>query len=120
MYILPGILIFIAILVLVVLIRMVLRRKAVLKALRKNVILLDVRSSKEFDEGSLEGAVNIPVDEIESRLDELHFGQCYLVFCSHGIRSLKARSILRKNGFLNVINGGAKHELEQLQEKLSS
>lgn len=120
MNILSIIFIFLVMMFLIVLIRNVLSRKVIFKALKNDVTLLDVRSQEEFAQGTLDGAVNIPVDEIKPRLDGLNFEQHYIVFCSHGIRSLKARSILRKNGFLNVVNGGAKDQLEKNREKLSS
>ena len=113
MYFLIGFFILLSAIILVVLVWFLPSRKVISRAVKNEAILLDVRSQREFEDGSLQGALNIPVDEIESRLEELNFEQNYIVFCSHGIRSLKARSVLRKNDFSNVVNGGAKDRLER-------
>lgn len=72
----------------------------------KNVILLDVRSKQEYDEGHLKGAINIPVYELEYRAEEeLKNKQCVLIaYCSAGIRSKRAIAILRKKGYRNLYN----------------
>jgi len=72
----------------------------------KNVILLDVRSKQEYDEGHLKGAINIPVYELEYRAgSELKNKQCVLIaYCSAGIRSRRAIEILRKMGYKNLYN----------------
>lgn len=68
--------------------------------------LVDVRTPQEFASGSVKGAINIPVDEMESRLTELNRDAEIVVFCRSGSRSSRAASILEKNGFKNVVNGG--------------
>jgi len=81
-------------------------------AARPGVILLDVRTSEEFsgrsDEkfGHLKNAINIPVQQLESRLAELKDGKNkeIIVYCSHSHRSPRASHILTENGFTNVKN----------------
>lgn len=72
----------------------------------QNVILLDVRSKQEYDEGHLKGAINIPIYELEYRAEnELKNKQCVVIaYCSAGIRSRKALGILRKLGYQNLYN----------------
>ena len=72
----------------------------------QNVILLDVRSKQEYDEGHLKGAINIPVYELEYRVEnELKDKQCIIIaYCSAGMRSRKAIEILRKLGYKNLYN----------------
>ena len=69
-----------------------------------NSILLDVRSPQEFKEGHLNGAINIPLYELEScctcKLKEKDV--IIIVYCQSGIRSKKAIKILNKNGFKNI------------------
>ncbi|MDD5435508.1 MAG: rhodanese-like domain-containing protein, partial [Nitrospira sp.] len=59
-----------------------------------------------FKEGHIEGAVNIPVSELESRLGELSRDKSIIVYCRSGSRSRSAADILVKNGFTQVYNMG--------------
>ncbi len=72
----------------------------------KNVLILDVRTREEFLEGHIKGAVNIPVNEVEKRLDELkkYKNSEIIVYCRSGRRSKIASEILVKNGFKRVYN----------------
>ena len=69
--------------------------------------LLDVRTEAEFHRGHIDGAVNIPIDDLRSRLDEIPRQQTLLVYCLTGIRSYYACRILRQSGFdaLNFSGG---------------
>lgn len=75
-------------------------------------ILLDVRTKEEFegkadpDFGTLKRAVNIPVQELASRLPELekYKGSEIIVYCSHSHRSPQAAYLLTQNGFTRVLN----------------
>ncbi len=78
--------------------------------------LIDVRSVKEFSNGSIEGAINIPHDEIVSSLKELDKANNYITFCSQGVRSVIAKKILQKQGY-SSFNGGA---IGSLKQKLKS
>ena len=71
--------------------------------------LLDVRTSQEFSTGSIPGAVNIPVDELRSRLDELPRDREIAAYCQVGQRGYLATRILRQSGFpASNIGGGYK------------
>lgn len=69
-----------------------------------NSYLLDVRTRAEFEAGHIEGAVNIPVDEIRNRLDEIPTGKRIDIYCEAGLRGYLANRILRQNGFNEVFN----------------
>lgn len=70
-------------------------------------MLLDVRTPKEFGEGTIPGAVNIPVDELRARLGELPKDKELLVFCRVGLRGHVASRILTQAGFRNRnLSGG--------------
>ena len=64
--------------------------------------LLDVRSPGEFASGHIEGAVNIPVDELGRRLGELQKDGAVVVYCQSGMRSARARRLLEEHGFAQV------------------
>ena len=59
--------------------------------------VLDVRSAAEHAKGGCPGSINVPVDELRDRLDELPDGEL-LVHCGVGIRSHVAVSLLRAAG----------------------
>jgi glyoxylase-like metal-dependent hydrolase (beta-lactamase superfamily II)/rhodanese-related sulfurtransferase len=64
--------------------------------------LVDVRGPGEFRLGALPGAVNIPVGQVPSRLDELDPRLPTVVYCAGGYRSSVAASVLRAHGFADV------------------
>jgi phage shock protein E len=68
--------------------------------------LVDVRTPEEFAQGSVKGAINIPLSEIESRLAEFKDKNQIVVFCQSGNRSSQAMQILQQNNIKNVVNGG--------------
>ena len=72
----------------------------------EKVNLIDVRTPSEFNAGSVPSAINIPLNEVVNRLDELKELQPILVFCAAGIRSQKAIDFLIANGVNQVENGG--------------
>ncbi len=69
--------------------------------------ILDVRTDYEFAEGHIEGAVNIPLDEIPMKLEELRqFPSPIAICCLSGGRSLAATQFLQAQG-LDCFNAGA-------------
>ncbi|MFZ5893330.1 MAG: rhodanese-like domain-containing protein [Myxococcota bacterium] len=69
--------------------------------------LLDVRTREEFGAGHVEGAVNVPIDELERRLSELGSPEHPIaVYCRSGRRSARAVSLLRAAGFETVTDLG--------------
>lgn len=67
-------------------------------------ILLDVRTRDEFARGTIEGAINIPLDELRDRRGELDPTSPIVVFCQVGQRGYIAQRVLRQHGFENVRN----------------
>ena len=70
-------------------------------------LLLDCRRPEEFQAARIEGAVLIPLQELERRADELEGDEGgkdrpIIVHCHHGQRSLRAAAMLRAMGFANV------------------
>lgn len=74
------------------------------------VTLIDVRTPDEFALGALKGAINIPVDDMRSRISEIPAGKPVLLYCGVGLRGYLASNILRQHGFSDVRNlvGGLK------------
>jgi rhodanese-related sulfurtransferase len=64
-----------------------------------SVTLVDVRWPNEWEAGRIEGAVHIPQDELDDRLDELDTGRLVVTVCRRGERSAIAADELRAEGF---------------------
>lgn len=69
---------------------------------KPSLVILDVRTVWEFEDGHIEGAINIPVEELQQRLGELNLSDEILVYCRTGNRSRRAVQILADNGFSSV------------------
>jgi glyoxylase-like metal-dependent hydrolase (beta-lactamase superfamily II)/rhodanese-related sulfurtransferase len=86
----------------------------------RDYLILDVRKPSEYETAHAKGAINIPLSEIEKRVDELQMDKQYIVHCAAGYRSMIASSILKNNGienFVNVYGGwGAMQKSGILQE----
>jgi rhodanese-related sulfurtransferase len=81
-------------------------KSALSRAIQEGAYLVDVRTPAEFVQGSAKGAVNIPLDQLQKKLDAFKGKKNIVVFCRSGNRSSQAKAILEQNGFTNVINGG--------------
>ncbi len=75
--------------------------------INQGAFLVDVREKTEFAEGSVKGAVNIPLGTIPGQLEKFKNKNNIIVFCRSGMRSGQAKSILEANGITNVFNGGS-------------
>lgn len=64
--------------------------------------ILDVRNEQEFEAGHIEGAVNIPLRNLNSRTNELNRDSEIVVHCAGGYRSSIAASLLAREGFTKV------------------
>jgi len=75
-----------------------------------NSIILDVRKPNECEEGMIEKAINIPLDELRERLVELDKNKLILIYCQVGLRGYLAYRLLKLNGFSKIKNlsGGYK------------
>jgi NADPH-dependent 2,4-dienoyl-CoA reductase/sulfur reductase-like enzyme/rhodanese-related sulfurtransferase len=72
-------------------------------------LLLDVRTAEEFAAGHLPAAINIPVDELRSRLGELPSGREIVAYCQVGQRGYLATRILQQAGLpTKNLSGGYK------------
>ncbi|MGB2992281.1 MAG: sulfurtransferase TusA family protein [Paenisporosarcina sp.] len=69
-----------------------------------DLVILDVRESAEYAFDHIPNAISIPLDELESRLNELNKEDALFVICRTGNRSDLASQKLAENGFTNVMN----------------
>lgn len=68
------------------------------KCVKAGAVLLDVRSPQEFGMGHVKGAINMPVQEIQSRLSEIGETDEVVVYCQSGGRSARAAQIVAESG----------------------
>ncbi len=71
-------------------------------------LIVDVRTVEEYEEGAVPDALNIPLDELAYRYEELgkNTQREIIVYCASGARSAYAQQLLRRLGYSNVSNGG--------------
>ena len=76
----------------------------------KKPVMLDVRDDLEFENGTIEGSILMPVNDVRSRYKELNRDDNIVIFCGIGIRGYIAARILVQKGFKNIYNlsGGYK------------
>lgn len=95
--------------------------KALLDA-GKNFLLLDCREQDEFDLVRLGQARLLPMSQLTARVGEIEEfrGQPVVVYCHHGVRSLKVATWLRQAGFANVrsLAGGIDRWAEEIDPSL--
>lgn len=75
-----------------------------------DITLIDVRTPDEFNLGAINGAINIPLDDIRHHLNDIPKNKPIILYCGVGLRGYLASNILRQNGFNDVRNliGGLK------------
>ena len=83
----------------------------------KEVTIVDVRTIPEFDGGSVAKAINIPLDQVPERVEELKAMQPMVMCCAAGIRSGQAVNYLNQMGLKKVYNGGSWQQVHQKLKK---
>ncbi|QIK54679.1 FAD-dependent oxidoreductase [Dysgonomonas sp. HDW5B] len=80
------------------------------KVSKDEISVIDVRTSGEFEFAHIEGAINIPVDDLRSRLSEIPKNKKVILYCAVGLRGYLASRILHQHGYTDVYNlsGGYK------------
>jgi NADPH-dependent 2,4-dienoyl-CoA reductase/sulfur reductase-like enzyme/rhodanese-related sulfurtransferase len=76
---------------------------------RNNTLLVDVRTPTEHARGHIEGSMNIPVDDLRTRMNELDQDKEIWVYCQVGLRGYTTSRILMQKGFkVKNLTGGYK------------
>ncbi len=84
--------------------------------LQNGAQIIDVRTKEEYRQGHLKGSVNMPLDTLLNQYSKLKKGKPIIICCASGMRSGRAKKILKTNGFTEVYNGGG---WMSLQNKIS-
>ena len=83
----------------------------------KEATIIDVRTPGEFMMGNVEGSINIPLDEVSSRVEEFKNIEGNVVLCcASGGRSGQATMFLQQNGLSNIYNGGGWQTVDVLMQ----
>ncbi|MCM3041476.1 FAD-dependent oxidoreductase [Paenibacillus motobuensis] len=82
-------------------------------------ILLDVRTVEEYEQGHIDGAILIPVDELRERMNELDKDKEIYAYCGVGIRGYIAARILTEHGYKvkNLTGGYRTYEMSKYSPK---
>jgi rhodanese-related sulfurtransferase len=70
----------------------------------KEAAVVDVRTTKEYSKGHLEGAMHIPLDDLRGRTEEVPADGPVLIYCQSGHRSYIAQQMLVNLGRTDVLN----------------
>lgn len=87
--------------------------------LSSRAALIDVRTPKEFTAGAIPGSVNIPIDELRERLEEIPRDRPIVVYCQIGMRGYMAGLILRNSG-VDAYNLGGGYKTYRLHHPAST
>ena len=75
--------------------------------------IVDVRSPAEFTGGHVEGSINIPLEQVQGRLEEFkNMSTPLILCCASGGRSGIATDFLESEGLSNLYNGGGWHQVQ--------
>ncbi|MEI6563183.1 MAG: rhodanese-like domain-containing protein [bacterium] len=82
--------------------------------IKQGAMVLDVRTPAEYESGHYQDAKNIPLQDLQNRLDQLgDKKKAIVVYCASGMRSAKAANILTAAGFMDVTDAGGLSNLGQ-------
>ncbi|XCF07310.1 rhodanese-like domain-containing protein [Tamlana crocina] len=82
------------------------KKRHVQQYLEQGAVILDVRSQKEWDDGHIEEAIHVPLDNLTDKVDEIkRLNKPVIVCCESGIRAAKAAKFLNLNN-IKATNGG--------------
>ncbi len=78
----------------------------VLERIEAGAKIVDVRTPGEFSNGAYPGALNIPLSLLRQRLNEIPKDKPIVLYCRSGSRSASAARVLKRAGYLDVLNAG--------------
>jgi rhodanese-related sulfurtransferase len=74
-------------------------------------LLIDVRTQAEFEEGHIEGALNIPLDDLRERISEIDPNKKLYTYCRAGLRGYLAQRIMQQHGLKSIVNLSGGYQL---------
>jgi rhodanese-related sulfurtransferase len=83
----------------------------VAERIKRGAKIVDVRTPGEFRHGSYPGASNFPLSTLARRLDEIPKDRPVVLYCWSGRRSAAAARLLRRAGFVDVLNAGGLRDM---------
>lgn len=87
---------------------------AIIAALEKGAVIIDVRNPGEFRQGHIQASKNIPVSEVRSKIEMIRkWNKPVVTVCLSGSRSALAKSVLSAAG-IEVYNGGSWYQLKNI------
>ncbi len=90
------------------------KSESVKEFMDRNAIVIDVRTVSEYRDGHVKNSINIPLDNIFSKINDIkRLEKPIIVCCRSGMRSAQAASILKSHG-IEVMNGGGWQSLEKM------
>ena len=83
------------------------------EVIAQGAVIIDVRTPGEFAGGHAQGAVNIPLDQIESKLPSIRkYKKPLVLCCASGMRSARAKSFLANQGIPDLYDAGSWRNLK--------
>lgn len=78
------------------------------EALKRGGTIIDIRTANEFDQGKIQGSINIPIDRININLQRIKQMRKPIIICSNfDSENEKAIGFLKASGIKEVYNGGS-------------
>ncbi len=82
--------------------------------IKAGALVVDVRTSEEFEDEAYPGAVNIPVGALPSRMKELEpKTRSIVLYCASGARSAMAAQMLKASGWTDIVNAGGLSDMPE-------
>lgn len=79
----------------------------------QGAVIIDVRSPTEFASGHADGAVNIPLDQLDEKVDQIkNYQKPVIVCCASGMRSGRAKNLLASKGVTDLHDAGSWQNLK--------
>ena len=79
-------------------------------------VILDVRTKSEYEDGYIANAINMPLNDIRSRFEELDKNKDIIIYCQRGLRGYIARLVLIQKGFKNIISIAGGYKLWEMHK----
>lgn len=88
------------------------KSKQIAEFIKKGAVIIDVRTYEEFAGGHIKNSKNIPLQIIQSKINEIKkLNKPVIACCRSGMRSAQATSILKQHG-IECMNGGGWNSLQ--------